>query len=124
MSLLLAFHDRVTTMVEVNGDIEELTPENYQERSVPVGGFILEQLADPVRTKSLDPHVFVSSGAGVVLRNRTFRRGWFNDAAESMDLPGLLTSYLSGAPCRIRTDDPRFTRAVLWPTELRGQTNP
>ena len=24
------------------------------------------------------------------------------------------------APCRIRTDDPRFTRAVLWPTELRG----
>jgi hypothetical protein len=24
-----------------------------------------------------------------------------------------------GAPCRIRTDDPRFTRAVLWPTELR-----
>lgn len=23
------------------------------------------------------------------------------------------------APCRIRTDDPRFTRAVLWPTELR-----
>ena len=26
---------------------------------------------------------------------------------------------LSGASCRIRTDDPRFTRAVLWPTELR-----
>ena len=26
---------------------------------------------------------------------------------------------VSGAPCRIRTDDPRFTRAVLWPTELR-----
>ena len=28
----------------------------------------------------------------------------------------------SGAPCRIRTDDPRFTRAVLWPTELRRRT--
>lgn len=23
------------------------------------------------------------------------------------------------APCRVRTDDPRFTRAVLWPAELR-----
>ena len=111
-------------MVEVNGDIEELTPKNYRERSIPVGGFMLEQLADPVRTKSRDPHVFVSSRAGVVLRNRTSRRGWFNDAAESMDLPCLLTSNFSGAPCRIRTDDPRFTRAVLWPTELRGQTNP
>jgi transporter family-2 protein len=28
------------------------------------------------------------------------------------------TSRNSGAPSRIRTDDPRFTRAVLWPTEL------
>ena len=27
-----------------------------------------------------------------------------------------------GAPCRIRTDDPRFTRAVLWPAELRGRS--
>ncbi len=25
------------------------------------------------------------------------------------------------APCRVRTDDPRFTRAVLWPAELRRQ---
>ena len=32
-----------------------------------------------------------------------------------------LTSYFRRAPCRIRTDDPRFTRAVLWPTELRGR---
>ena len=24
-----------------------------------------------------------------------------------------------GASCQIRTDDPRFTRAMLWPTELR-----
>ena len=27
-----------------------------------------------------------------------------------------------GASCRIQTDDPRFTRAVLWPTELRRRT--
>lgn len=29
------------------------------------------------------------------------------------------SAVLFGASCRIRTDDPRFTRAVLWPTELR-----
>ena len=32
-----------------------------------------------------------------------------------------LTGYFRRAPCRIRTDDPRFTRAVLWPTELKGR---
>ena len=78
-----------TTMVEVNGYLEESTPKNYEERSIPVSAFILEQLADHVKIKSLDSHVFVSSKAGAVLRNRTFRRGWFNDAAESIGIPGL-----------------------------------
>src|SRR3954454_1095844 len=32
-----------------------------------------------------------------------------------------LTGHFRRAPCRIRTDDPRFTRAVLWPTELTGR---
>lgn len=26
---------------------------------------------------------------------------------------------ISGATSQIRTEDPRFTRAVLWPTELK-----
>ena len=78
-----------TTMVEVNGYLEESTPKNYEERSIPVPAFILDQLADHVKIKSLDSHVFVSSKAGAVLRNRTFRRGWFNDAAESIGIPGL-----------------------------------
>ncbi len=78
-----------STMVEVNGYLEESTPKNYEERSIPVPAFILEQLADHVKIKSLDSHVFVSSKAGAVLRNRTFRRGWFNDAAESIGIPGL-----------------------------------
>lgn len=29
-----------------------------------------------------------------------------------------------GAPCRIRTGDPLFTRQVLWPAELRGRRRP
>jgi len=78
-----------TTMVEVNGYLEESTPKNYEERSIPVPAFILEQLVDHVKTKSFDAHVFVSSKVGAVLRNRTFRRGWFNDAAETIGIPGL-----------------------------------
>ena len=31
----------------------------------------------------------------------------------------LLT--INGATSQIRTEDPRFTRAVLWPTELKWQ---
>ena len=33
--------------------------------------------------------MFVSSKSGAVLRNRTFRRGWFNDAAAEIGIPGL-----------------------------------
>jgi len=73
-----------TRMVEVNGYLEESTPKNYEERTIPVRAFILEQLADQVKIKSLDSRMFGSSKAGAVLRNRTFRRGWFNDAAASL----------------------------------------
>jgi len=38
-----------TTMVEVNGYLEESTPKNYEERSIPVPAFSLEQLADHVK---------------------------------------------------------------------------
>jgi hypothetical protein len=34
---------------------------------------------------------------------------------------GRLLAGQKRAPCRIRTDDPRFTRAALWPAELRGR---
>ncbi len=46
----------------------------------------------------------------------------------SSDLPNVhqslknaLTRINNRAPDRIRTDDPRITSAVLWPTELQGQ---
>ena len=78
-----------TTMVEVDGCMEESSPKDYEERSIPVPEFILEQLSIHVDGKSPDDHVFVSSKSGSVLRNRTFRRGWFNDAAEQIGIPGL-----------------------------------
>jgi integrase len=78
-----------STMIEVNGYLEESIPKNYEARSIPVPAFILDQLAEHVASKGGDEHVFVSSKAGAVLRNRTFRRGWFNDAAASIGIPGL-----------------------------------
>jgi integrase len=78
-----------TTMVEVNGYLEESIPKDYEERSIPVPAFILERLETHVASKAKADHVFVSSKSGTVLRNRTFRRGWFDDAAEAIGVPGL-----------------------------------
>jgi integrase len=78
-----------STMIEVNGYLQESTTKDYEERSIPVPAFILEQLAIHVDGKGESDHVFVSSKAGAVLRNRTFRRGWFDDAAASIGIPGL-----------------------------------
>lgn len=78
-----------STMTEVNGYIQESTIKDYEERSIPVPAFILEQLAIHIEGKDEADHVFVSSKSGAVLRNRTFRRGWFNDAATEIGIPGL-----------------------------------
>ena len=78
-----------TTMIEVNGYLQESTPKNYQARSIPVPLFILERFEIHIAGKPVDARVFVSSKAGAVLRNRTFRRGWFDEAAEQIGLPNL-----------------------------------
>jgi integrase len=78
-----------TTMIEVNGYMQESTPKNYEARSIPVPSFILGQLEQHIQGKAETQHVFVSSKTGAVLRNRTFRRGWFDDAAASIGTPGL-----------------------------------
>jgi integrase len=77
------------TMVEVDGYFEVAPPKNYEERSIPVPEFIMDRLAEHIRTKALDDHVFVSSRNGSVMRNRTFRRYWFDEAAEAIGIPGL-----------------------------------
>jgi len=83
-----------TTMVEVDGYMEESSPKAYEPQSIPVPEFILEQLSIHVEEKTPDDHVFVSSKSGSVLRNRTFRRGWFNDAAKEIGIPGLTPHVL------------------------------
>ena len=78
-----------STMIEVNGYMEESTPKDYEARSIPVPAFVLSQLAEHVDGKIPSDFVFVSSKTGAVLRNRTFRRGWFDDAAIAIGVPGL-----------------------------------
>jgi len=77
------------TMVEVDEYFEVAPPKNYEERSIPVPEFIMDRLAEHIRMKALDDHVFVSSRNGSVMRNRTFRRYWFDEAAEAIGVPGL-----------------------------------
>jgi hypothetical protein len=48
------------TMVEVDGYFEVAPPTNYEEPSIPVPAFIMDRLAEHVRSKAFDDHVFVS----------------------------------------------------------------
>ena len=60
-----------TTMVEVNGYMEESSPKDYEEQSIPDPEFILEQLSIHVENKTPVDHVFVCSKSGSVLRTRS-----------------------------------------------------
>jgi integrase len=77
------------TLLEVNGYFYESSPKSYQERSIPIPEVIMSLLVRHVETKKPSDRVFVSSKNGAVLRNRTFRRGWFDDAATAVGIPGL-----------------------------------
>ncbi|HEX4402730.1 MAG TPA: tyrosine-type recombinase/integrase [Galbitalea sp.] len=77
------------TMVEVGGYFEESAPKDYEERSIPVPAFIMSQLETHVASKSDADRVFVSARTHRPIRNQSFRRYWFNDAATEIGIPGL-----------------------------------
>jgi integrase len=77
------------TMVEVGGYFEASAPKDYEERSIPVPEFIMYQLAVHVEGKMSDDRVFVSARTRMPIRNQSFRRYWFNDAAAEIGIPGL-----------------------------------
>lgn len=76
-------------MVEVNGYFKESSPKDYEERFIPMPASIAEQLALHVAGKKLTDHMFVGARGGSVLRNRVFRRGWFDAAAIEIGVVGL-----------------------------------
>jgi integrase len=59
------------------------------QRSTPVSEFIMDRLAEHIRMKALVDHIFVRSRNCSVMRNRTFRRYWYDEAAEAIGIPGL-----------------------------------
>jgi integrase len=78
----------VESVTEVNGVLIFGTPKAHQSRSVPVPGFLREQLAAAMAGKAPDDRLFTSRD-GSVLRNGNFRRDVFDRAARSVDLAGF-----------------------------------
>ena len=77
------------TMIEVNGYLEASTPKDYEERSIPVPGFILDELREATEARPASAPVFPGRKSGGVLRNRAFRRGFLDEAAVEIGLAGL-----------------------------------
>jgi integrase len=76
------------TLSEVGGHLVWGTPKNHQARSVPIPGFLVDELAKVIAYKAVDDHVFTTS-RGKPLRNLNFRRDVFDRAAEDAGLEGL-----------------------------------
>jgi integrase len=77
------------TVVEVGGLQHVEAPKSYEARSVPVPRRLLEELEATVRERSKSEPLFPSARSHSWLRNRAFRRGWLDAAAEEIGGPGL-----------------------------------
>jgi len=73
---------------EVRGKLIWGTPESHQARSVPIPGFLVDDLTVAMAGKAPDVLIFVSR-RGAVLRNLNFRRDVFDPAATAVGLDGL-----------------------------------
>ncbi len=73
---------------DVRGIIVSGTPKTHQQRSVPLPRFLIAELDAAIHGKGRNDLVFTSPH-GLVLRNHTFRRNFFDSAAVSVGLPGL-----------------------------------
>ena len=72
------------TAVELeNGSIELREPKDYERRSVPVPGFLVEAIALELASRSDTgrERLLFPSPEGAYLRNRNARRAWFDPAA-------------------------------------------
>jgi integrase len=76
------------TIVEIDGIQIDSEPKDYEARSIPVQATILAELETHVEGKEAGPPVFAAARGGW-LRGRVFRRGWLDEAAETIGQPGL-----------------------------------
>lgn len=74
-------------VVLVGGRLRIEAPKDYEQRSVPIPPFLAEQLATQTRGRGPDDPVFTGMRTKTWLRNQVFRNGWFDPAAEAIDVP-------------------------------------
>ena len=77
------------TVVELDGVQIESSPKSYEARSIPVPATVLARIRAHVADKNAADPVFAAPKSGGWLRNRSFRRGWFDAAATRVGLVGL-----------------------------------
>lgn len=77
------------TVTEVNGIQNEGVPKDYESRSIPVPPTVLRGLWTHVDGEEAGSPVFMSPRTRGWLRNRAFRRGWFDEAARIIGEAGL-----------------------------------
>jgi len=80
--------DVAEAVSEVRGKLIWGTPTSHQARSVPIPGFLVDDLTVAMAGKAPDALIFVSR-RGAVLRNLNFRRDVFDPAATAVGLDGL-----------------------------------
>jgi integrase len=80
-------------VTEVNGRLVFGPPKTHQTRSVPVPGFLRDDLMVHLAGRDADAFAFCAPRGGV-LRVSNFRRGWFDAATRAVGLDGLVPHEL------------------------------
>ncbi|MDP9093411.1 MAG: site-specific integrase [Actinomycetota bacterium] len=81
--------DVAEAVTEVNGaQLVWGTPKSHERRSVPLPGFLVDELTPHLAGRAQDALVFTTL-RGAPMRNRNARRDWFDDAAEAIGEPDL-----------------------------------
>ena len=83
----------VEAITEVNGKVVRGTPKTHQTRTVPIPKFLRDEFVAYVAGSDQDALVFTAPRGGV-LRSGNFRRDYFDDAAASVGLAGLVPHEL------------------------------
>ncbi|MGI9085610.1 MAG: tyrosine-type recombinase/integrase [Aeromicrobium sp.] len=78
----------VEAVADVSGRLVLGSPKSHQHRSVPVPGFLRDELTAAMAGKNVDDLVFTSP-EGAMLRGPNFRRHTFDDACRAAGLDGL-----------------------------------
>jgi integrase len=80
-------------VTEVGGKLVWGTPKSHASRSVPIPRFLADELMHHIAGREPEDLLFPAPLGGV-LRNRAARRSWFDQAAASIGVPGLLPHEL------------------------------